>query len=67
MQHTSVDNLIVVKEVDGAKNLLDGLGGILFGEFSLLANAVEEFASGGQLGDDVELVLLGEWLTWLRG
>jgi hypothetical protein len=42
-----VDNLVVVEEVDGAKNLLDCLGGILLGEFSLLADTVEKFAAGG--------------------
>jgi hypothetical protein len=37
--------------------LLDGLGGIFFGESTLFANTVEKFAAGSQLGDNVKLVL----------
>lgn len=57
MDHTSVDNLVGVEEVDGVKDLLDSLGGILLSELALLANPVKELTTGGELGYDVELVL----------
>lgn len=49
--------VVLVQVVDSAQNLLDGLRGILFSELSLLANPVKQLSSGGQLGDDVVLVL----------
>lgn len=57
MDHTSVDNLVGVEEIDGIKDLLDSLGGILLSELALLANSVKELTTGGELGYDVELVL----------
>lgn len=43
--------------VDGIEDLLDGLGGVLFGKLALLADAVEELAAGRQLRDDVVFIL----------
>lgn len=57
MRYTSVNDLVLVEEVDSPKDLLDSLGGILLGEFSLLADTIEKLAAGGQLGDNVELIL----------
>lgn len=54
---TSVNHVVLVQIVDGSEDLLDGLRGILFCEFPLVANAIEELASGGELSDDVVLVL----------
>lgn len=52
-----MDDVVLVQIVDGIKDLLDGLGSILFGELPLLADTVKEFTTGGELSDDVELVL----------
>jgi hypothetical protein len=41
-----MDDIVQVKVIDGVKDLLDSLRRILFREFSLLANAIEELASG---------------------
>lgn len=43
--------------VYGIQDLPDGLGGIFLRELALLANPVEQLSAGGQLGDDVVLVL----------
>lgn len=52
-----MDHIVLVKVVDGAENLFDGLRCVLFCEFSLLADAIEELAARRQLSDDVVLVL----------
>lgn len=52
-----MDDIVLVQVVDGAENLLDRLGSILFSEFPLFADTIEKLAAGGELGDDVELVL----------
>lgn len=57
---TSVDDIVLVKVVDGVEDLLYGLGGILLGEFALVADSIEEFAAGSKLRDDIELVLRKE-------
>jgi hypothetical protein len=51
-----VYDIVAVEIVDSSKDLLDCLRGVLLGELALLANAVEQLAAGGQLGDDVVLV-----------
>ena len=38
---TPVDNIVLVEIVDGAQDLLNGLGGILLGKLSLFADSVE--------------------------
>jgi hypothetical protein len=43
---------------DSFKNLADALGSIFFGEFALIANAIEQLSTRSQLGNDVILVLL---------
>jgi hypothetical protein len=64
----SVDNVVVVQVVNSGENLLDRLRGIFLSEPALLANSVKELSTGGELGDNVELVLLKWWsvrcLTW---
>lgn len=52
-----MDNIPPVEVVDGVEHLPDGLRGVLLGEFAIFADAVEQFASSGQLGDNVEFVL----------
>jgi hypothetical protein len=52
-----MDDIVLVQVVDGAQDLLEGLGGVLLGELAALADAVEQLAAGRQFGDDVELVL----------
>jgi hypothetical protein len=52
-----VDNLVSVEEIDREKDLLDGFGGILLGELSLFANAIEQLSSCRELCYNVELVL----------
>jgi hypothetical protein len=54
-----VDDVVLVEVVDGLEDLADGLRGILLSELALLADPVEQLATGGQLGDDVVLVLGG--------
>ena len=56
---TSVDDLVPVEEIDSKEDLLNGLGGILLGEFPLLANSVEELSADSELSNNVELVLRG--------
>lgn len=63
VNHTPVDNLVPVKEVDSVKDLFDSLGGILLCELALLANPVKELAASGQLGHNVEFVLSGDGLA----
>ena len=52
-----MNDIVPVQVVDGLEDLLDGLGGILLGELSLLADTVEQLTACGKLCDDVELVL----------
>ena len=54
---TSVNNVVFMKVVDCVQDLLDGLRGILLGEFALLADAVEQFTADRELCNDIELVL----------
>lgn len=52
-----MDNVLAVKVVDSSKDLLDGLRSILFCEFALLADAIEELAASCQFRHNVILVL----------
>ena len=52
-----MDNIVSVEVVDGVEDLFYGLGSVLLGEFSLLANPVEKLSSGGKLSDDIIFVL----------
>jgi len=52
-----VDDIVLVEVVDRTENLFDGLGGILFGELALLANAIEQLSARGQFCHDVVFVL----------
>jgi hypothetical protein len=52
-----VNNIVLVKVGHGVQDLLDSLGGVLFGEFALVANSVEQLSTSGELSDDVKLVL----------
>lgn len=52
-----MNNIVLVEKVDGIENLLDSPRGILLGEFSLLADAIEQLAARSELCDDVVLVL----------
>lgn len=53
----SVHNVLAVQVIDGLEDVLHGLSGILFGELAIIADSVEELASGSELGDNVELLL----------
>jgi hypothetical protein len=52
-----MDYVALVQVVDGLEHLADRLGGVLFGELSLFADAVEQLAAGGQLRNNVPFVL----------
>jgi hypothetical protein len=54
---TSMDNVLVMQIVHRLKDLLNGLGSILFCELSLVADSIEEFSSCGKLGNNVVLIL----------
>jgi hypothetical protein len=54
---TSVDDVILVEIIDRFKDLPDGLGSVLLGEFALLTNAVEQLSTSRQLGYNVVFVL----------
>lgn len=58
-----MDDVVLVEVVDGLEDLANGLRGILLGELALFANSVEQLAAGGQLGDDVVLVLYGRGVS----
>lgn len=55
---TSVDDVLAVKIVYRTKHLFNGLRSILLCEFALLADTVEQLASGCQFRDNVVFVLL---------
>ena len=44
--HTSVDNIVVVKVIYSFKDLFDGSSRILFCKLALLTDSVEELSSG---------------------
>lgn len=52
-----MDDVILVQVVNGVKNLLDSLRGILLGELAPVADTIEKLSSCGQLSDNVEFVL----------
>lgn len=52
-----MNDIVLVEIVDGAQDLLNGLGGVLLGELALLANSVEQLSTGGKFCDDIVLVL----------
>lgn len=52
-----MDDVLVMEVVNGLKDLLDRLGGVLFCELALVANTVKQLSAGRQLGDDVVFVL----------
>lgn len=54
---TSVDDIVVVEVVDGVEHLPNRFSGILLRKLALVADAVEQLASGRQLGHDVVFVL----------
>lgn len=63
---TSVHDVVLVEIVDGIQDLADGLRGVLFSKASLFADAVEQLASGGQLGNNVVFVLGARGERWSR-
>lgn len=52
-----MDNVSLVKVVHRTQDLFDGLRGILFGKLSILADAIKQFSTGGQLRHNVIFVL----------
>lgn len=59
-KRTPVDDTLfgdIVKVMDSFEDLLNSPNGILLGELALLADAVEKFAAGGQLRNNIKLVL----------
>lgn len=52
-----MDHVFAMQVVDGSEDLLDGLRGILFCEFALLADTIEKLAASCQFRHDVVLVL----------
>lgn len=55
-----MDNVVLVEIVDCFQDLANGLRCIFFRESALFTDSVKQLSSGGQLGDDVVLVLRGE-------
>ncbi len=56
---TSVHHIVLVQIVHGFQDLAHRLRRVLFRKAAALADAVKQLAAGGQLGDNVELVLRG--------
>ena len=52
-----MNDIPFVQVMDGAQHLANSLRGILFGELAILANAVEQLTTSGQLCDNVEFIL----------
>jgi hypothetical protein len=52
-----VHNVVLVEVVDCLEDLSNRLGRVLFGEFSLFADAVEQLSAGRQLCNNVIFVL----------
>lgn len=55
---TSVDDILAVEIVYRAQHLFNGLRRILLCKFALLADTVEQLASGRQFRNDIVFVLL---------
>ncbi|CAF3466211.1 unnamed protein product [Fusarium graminearum] len=60
ISRTSVNNVVLVEEIDSKKNLLDSFSGILLGELALFADTVEKLAASSELCNNVELVLVDQ-------
>lgn len=58
-----MDDIVLVKVIDGVENLANCLSGVLFRELSLLADPVKQLSTGGQLSDNVVLVLCESQLS----
>lgn len=58
---TSVDDIVVMEIVHCSKDLSYRLGSVLFCKLAILAYSVKEFSPGGQLRDDIILVLAKEY------
>jgi len=56
-----VDDIVVMKIVHCSKDLSYRLGSVLFCKLAILAYSVKEFSPGGQLRDDIILVLAKEY------
>jgi hypothetical protein len=52
-----VNDVVIMQVTHSLQNLSYNLGGILFGEFSVFADAVKKLSTSGKLGDNVVLVL----------
>jgi hypothetical protein len=52
-----MDHVALMQVVNSIKHLADRLRRILFGKLALLADAIEQLAACGQLGDDVPFIL----------
>lgn len=52
-----MDDVVLVQVVNGIKNLLDSLRGILLGKLAPVANTIEKLSSCSQLSNNVEFVL----------
>ena len=52
-----MNDIVVVEVVDGVEHLPNRLGSVLFCEFALVANPVEQLAAGRQLSHNVVFVL----------
>lgn len=62
-----MDNIIVVEVVNGPEDLPDRLNGIFLRKLAIFADSVEQFATSGQLSDNIILVLispLGSYIYW---
>lgn len=53
-----MDNIIVVEVVNGLEDLPDRLNGIFLRKLAVFADSVEQFATSGQLSDNIILVLM---------
>lgn len=52
-----MNHIVVMKVVDGFKDLLDRLGSIFFCKLAVFADAVKKLSSRRQLGDYIIFVL----------
>lgn len=60
-----MDNIPLVQIVDGVQDLFDGLRSIFLCEFTVFTDAIEQFTTRCQLGDDIVFILEGISMTVL--
>lgn len=52
-----MDDLVVVQVIDGGEDLFNRLGCVFLCKSALVANAIKQLSTGGELRNYVELIL----------